>query len=167
MLTSEKITAGQASVFWESKVATSLGLSRERVRALRLAHLAADEWSTRGNAVVLTASGLEKISFYAAREAGPVSSPLAEQSEAVAATGGGVAVAPGAPEVARVLVKKLCQNPRMMLARRIGDAVEFPALLVRVKDNANFMPGMEIEVIDCGNGLWQFRGRLPRSRGRF
>lgn len=154
-------------VYWESKVATSLGLSRERVRALREEHLKPEDWATRGNAIVLTESGLEKISFYAAQGAGPVSAPSGEQTGAAVAAGAAALVAGGAPEVVKVLVKRVCQNKRMMLARREGDAESAEALLVRVKDNSLFMVGMAIEVMDCGNGVWQFRGRMPRSRGRF
>jgi hypothetical protein len=159
--------AGGDAFFWESKVAKSLGLSRERVRALREAHLSADEWSTRGNAIVFTSAGLEKITALAGREAGAVSSPSASETPPETATAVAALVVGGAPEVLRVVVKKLCQNIRMMLARRVSEGEAGETLLVRVKDNSLFMAGMEIEVADCGNGVWQFRGRLPRRRGRF
>ena len=144
-------------IYWESKVARSLGLSRERVRALREAHLSVTEWSTRGNAIVLTAAGLEKISFLAAQESAVVSTPSAEQVDAPAGSGGGALIEAGAPEVAVVRITRLFPNKRLMLA---GERV------VRVKDNSFFMPGMEIEAVNCGDGVWQYRGRLPRSRGR-
>jgi hypothetical protein len=162
----EGSAAGEA-FFWESKVAKSLGLSRERVRALREAHLSADEWSTRGNAIVFTSGGLEKITVLAARDAGPVPLPSASETPTETATTVAALVVGGAPEVLRVVVKKLCQNIRMMIALRGGDGEASETLLVRVKDNSLFMAGMEIEVADCGNGVWQFRGRLPRRRGRF
>ena len=162
----EGSAAGEA-FFWESKVAKSLGLSRERVRALREAHLSPDEWSTRGNAIVFTAGGLEKITVLAGREGEGVSSPSASETPTETATAVAALVVCGAPEVLRVVVSKLCPNTRMMLARRVAEGEAGETLLVRVKDNSLFMAGMEIEVADCGNGVWQFRGRLPRRRGRF
>ena len=158
---------GAPLVFWESRVAKALGLSRERVRALREAHLSAGEWEVRGNAIVLSASGLEKITFYAAQAGGEVSSPSAEQTGAAVEAGGAVAVVCGAPEVVQAVIKRVCPNRRMMLAIRVGSPEGEDSLLVRVKDNVNFMAGMVVEVMDCGNGVWQYRGRMPRSRGRF
>jgi len=158
---------GAPLVFWESRVAKALGLSRERVRALREAHLSAEHWTTKGNAIVFTAEGLEKILFYAGGSTEAVSSPSPEQTGAAVEAGGVALVAPGAPEVVRAVVKKVCPNPRMMLAIRVGSPEDEDSLLVRVKDNRNFMAGMVVEVMDCGNGVWQYRGRMPRSRGRF
>jgi len=39
-------------------------------------------------------------------------------------------------------------------------------MLVRVRDNRLFMPGMAIEVIEAAANLWQYTGRLPRRKGR-
>lgn len=134
-------------MFWESKVAKSLGLSRERVRALREQHLSPDEWVTKGNAVVLTARGLEKITALAQGEAA------------------GEPVKAGPPEVARLVVRKVCGNPRVLQA--VPKGVEGAAVLVRVKDNTFFMAGMEFDALPVGDGSFQFIGRLPRRRGRW
>lgn len=139
--------AAAPELFWEGKVAQSLGLSRERVRALREQHLSAEEWSTRGNAVVLTAAGLEKIT-------------AAAQAEAASAP-----VAAGPVEPVRLIVRKVCRNPRMMLA--VARASDEATVVVRVKDNSAFMLGMVFDAVPVEDGTFQFVGRLPRSRGRW
>lgn len=45
-----------------------------------------------------------------------------------------------------------------------GLGVERP---IRVRDNANFLPGMVLEAVNIGHGLWQYVGRLPRRQGRW
>jgi hypothetical protein len=141
--------AGDDGLFWESKVAKCLGLSRDRVRALREAHLSPEDWVTKGNAVVLTARGLEKITALAQGEAA------------------GEPVKAGPPEAARLVVRKVCGNPRVLLAVAVGVGAEGAAVLVRVKENTFFMPGMEFDALPVGDGSFQFVGRLPRRRGRW
>lgn len=144
---SRRKTEASPEVFWEAKVAEALGISRERVRALREQHLDAEDWSTRGNAVVLSARGLEKITAAAQAEG----APGLVQAGPVAAV--------------RLVVRKLCRNPRLMVAAVTREAVE--TVVVRVRDNSAFMPGMEFEAVGLGDGSFQFTGRLPRSRGRW
>jgi len=152
MTTTEKKSrpkeAAAPELFWEGKVAQSLGLSRERVRALREQHLTPEEWSTRGNAVVLTAAGLEKIAAAVKAEAA--------QAEPVQA---------GPVEPTRLMVRKLCRNPRLMLA--VTSATAEASVVVRVKDNTAFMLGMVFDALPLADGTYQFTGRLPRSRGRW
>ena len=38
---------------------------------------------------------------------------------------------------------------------------------IRVRDNINFMPGMVLEAVEIGHGMWQYLGRLPRRQGRW
>lgn len=143
--------AAEDGLFWESKIAKTLGLSRERVRTLREEHLAPDEWITRGNAVVLTARGLEKITALAAAGAGP---------------GNEDGVEAGPPAAARLVVAKLCGNLRLLLARAKAGGPGSPLVLVRVKTNEHFMAGMEFDALPTSAG-WQFVGRLPRRKGRW
>jgi hypothetical protein len=160
--TAKKSPSGEGvpddGLFWESKVAKQLGLSRERVRELRAEHLTAEDWITKGNAVVYTQRGLEKIT--AAAGAG-AEAPAEEPVKA------------GPPEVARLVVRKVCGNKRVMLALRVVadrplcERGSEPTLVVRVKDNACFMAGMEFDAVAVGDGSFQFTGRLPRRKGRW
>jgi hypothetical protein len=50
------------------------------------------------------------------------------------------------------------------LKNKLGLGVERP---IRVRDNANFLPGMVIEAVAIGFGMWQYIGRLPRRPGRW
>ena len=38
---------------------------------------------------------------------------------------------------------------------------------IRVRDNLNFAPGMVLEAVAIGHGIWQYLGRLPRRLGRW
>jgi hypothetical protein len=40
-------------------------------------------------------------------------------------------------------------------------------VLVRVRDNKEFMAGMELEAIEVGRNQWQYTGRMPRRKGRW
>lgn len=150
--TEEAPAAAEDGLFWESKVAKTLGLARDRIRELREQHLEEGaDWRTRGNAVVLTARGLEKITALAQGETPAAPAP----------------VKAGPPEVARLVVARLCGNHRLLHARRRDAGPEAVALLVRVKTNEHFMAGMEFDAIACGDGTFQFTGRLPRRKGRW
>lgn len=49
-------------LFWESRIAAEVGISRERLRSLRDAHMTEDtHFIRKKNAVVLTISGLDKL----------------------------------------------------------------------------------------------------------
>ena len=69
----------------------------------------------------------------------------------------------------RVRVSELARNEKVVMAVRVaGEAApgEPAKLLVKVKCNALFMPGMEMEVVPVdGRGCFQYMGRLPRRKG--
>lgn len=66
-------------------------------------------------------------------------------------------------------MSELARNEKVVMAVRVeGEAApgEPAKLLVKVKCNALFMPGMEMEVVPVdGRGCFQYMGRLPRRKG--
>ena len=73
----------------------------------------------------------------------------------------------------KLLIQKLevegtCKNPQIVIARLKKDRrLEEELLRVRVRENKNFVKGMEIQCRHLQADLWEFVGRCPRSRGRW
>ena len=171
-------------LYFEAVVANRLGVSRERVRELRVEHLREGEhWVMQGQSVVLSAQGLARMQDLLRVAASPAlveSEPAVATDGAVAATGPeviGVVAEAMAPlghllvpsDRCRVRVSELARNEKVVMAVRVaGEAApgEPAKLLVKVKCNALFMPGMEMEVVPVdGRGCFQYMGRLPRRKG--
>jgi hypothetical protein len=173
-------------IFWESTVADRLGISRTRLRELRKAHLAAEtDWRLEGNAVVLTAGGLAKIENALASAPMATGTPPAQEKAAGEARGA-AAVPSGPPPCSRFMVWRIPPNridsPQRKilicrevpttalqvapwgLAKVVGAGVERP---IRVRDNGNFIPGMVLDAVNIGHGMWQYVGRLPRRQGKW
>ena len=171
-------------LYFEAVVANRLGVSRERVRELRVAHLReGEDWVMQGTSVVLSAQGLARMQ----KLVWAGSSPALPESGPVAATGGVDVVASEGcmPLVAearvpvgqvfaavarvRVRVTERARNGRVIMAARV-EGVPAPGeparLMVRVQSNELFMPGMVMEVVPVdGRGCFQYLGRLPRRKG--
>jgi hypothetical protein len=119
----------------------------------------------------------------------PLPKTLAKAESPAATTGGVVAMPPGPPAKRLFMVTKkpvfrsdapqrkilVCaEAPEkavdvppwdvIRLKNKLGLGVERP---IRVRDNANFLPGMVIEAVAIGFGMWQYIGRLPRRPGRW
>lgn len=149
-------------LYWEQRVAAWLGVPRKRIAALRRRALREGEhWIVHPQGIVYTVAGLQRLRDY-----------LASLGELTPSADGETKDEPpapvGPPERATVIVAKLYPNTRLMLARAPGSTPEKPLqVLVRVRDNRNFMPGMKVGVVhDPRNSSWQFVGRLPRRKGR-
>ena len=137
----------------------------------------------QGQSVVLSAQGLARMQDLLRVAASPAlveSEPAVATDGAVAATGPeviGVVAEAMAPlghllvpsDRCRVRVSELARNEKVVMAVRVaGEAApgEPAKLLVKVKCNALFMPGMEMEVVPVdGRGCFQYMGRLPRRKG--
>ena len=145
-------------LFWEVKVAESMGVARERIAALRAEHLTeGPHFRSVRNAVVLTASGLELIVAALNPRSAPAPADKSPQTQAAACPD-------GPPERVAMVVRRVPPNIRLLLASKLDDRTE---RVVRVRDNRLFMPGMMLTAIDCGQNLFQFTGRLPRRKGRW
>ena len=171
-------------LYFEAVVANRLGVSRERVRELRVAHLReGEDWVMQGTAVVLSAQGLarmQKLVWAGSSPALPESGPVAATGEVdVVASEGCMPLAAEArvpvgqvfAAVARVRVRvtERARNVRVIMAARV-EGVPAPGeparLMVRVQSNELFMPGMVMEVVPVdGRGCFQYMGRLPRRKG--
>lgn len=159
--------------FYESRVSEALGVPRKIIARLRTQHLREGEDFVRkeANAVALTALGLVRLEAALAPTPAGLPAPVAKE------TGGKPSPkknsdVPAGPHPREVMtVERVPQNPQILLCARRKPAC---TIAVRVKDNATFWPGCEIECIQ-GGGVWQFRnragnsestcGRLPRRKG--
>lgn len=174
------------NLFWESRTAETLGISRTRLRWLRKNNLQAEtDWTLRENAVVLTAAGVAKITAILRAEG---QSPASGAEHPAKANGGPVAVPPGPLPKAIFMVVRVpayrTDRPQknILICRQAPaaatqiapwelsryaaqlDAQERP---IRVRDNSHFLPGMILEAAQIGHGMWQYLGRLPRRPGRW
>ena len=144
-------------LFWEARVASNVGISRERLRALRDAHMAENtHFIRRKNSVVLTVSGIDLLHVLL----DPVFTAPAAPVEKIAPPAG------PAPRLT-VRVAKVPGNHRLLLCLPPTAAAGAQPLIVRVKSNENFMIGMTLEVISSGENCFQYLGRLPRRHGRW
>jgi hypothetical protein len=157
------------------------------MRALRKEHLTPEtDWRLLENAVVLTASGVGKISavLHPLRAPSPVVAP-----KPATVNGGGVALPPGRPERRKFMVTRKpvfrsdAPQRKILLCAECAPAAKDlssldlirlrasldlgPERPIRVRDNLNFAPGMVFEAVAIGHGIWQYLGRLPRRPGRW
>lgn len=140
-----------SSLFWEGRVASTLGVSRTTLRGLRGQHLTEGEHFTKeAGSVVLTTAGLELITKLVGSSAATDTPPTP----------------PGPPERVKLIVMRVVRNPHLLVCIDPGD-VKQKQYLVRVRTNENFMPRMELEAVSAGAGLWQYTGRLPRKKGHW
>lgn len=153
-----KLTADdKEDLFWEARVADWLGLPRKRIVALRRRALREGQhWVVYEGQVVFTARGLQLLRDYLSQLG-----ELAKPGEAPDAAPGPAPAGP--PQRESVRVVRTFPNARLMQAKRKDGSL----VLVRVRDNTNFMAGMAVPVVhDATLNAWQYVGRLPRRKGR-
>jgi hypothetical protein len=147
-------------LYWEERVARWLGVALKRVRALRGRALREGEhWIVHGHGqVVYSLAGVQALRDHL-RSLGVLTqdgkkSAVAAPEEPAAPKG------PCAREKGRVV---RCWPNRRLLEVQLAEG----PVRALVRDNSNFMPGMEVELTKSPAGQWQFCGRLPRRRGRW
>lgn len=151
------MTTDSKTLYCENRVADSLGVARKLIVKVRKEHLTPTlHYSRDGKNVVLTPAGLEKLMGLLNQPAAPepVAEPIAEQVPA------------GPPPRELMIVIRVPLNVHLLWCCLKSDAAHRQQI-VRVKDNTNFMPGMELEVIAAQKNLWQYTGRAPRRKGRW
>jgi hypothetical protein len=135
------------------------------------------DYIKNGRSVLYSAAGVERMAALMRRSVGAGADGGYEDKGQMA---------PGAPEVSQGLQpsQELMEQVLEVLPKRSVRVVKIFAanphylhavtsdekailLTVRVRDNRNFMPGMEMEVLKSVGGVWDFVGHLPRSRGRW
>lgn len=148
-------------LYWEARVARWLGVAVKRVRELRSRALREGEhWIVHGHGqVVYSVAGVQALRDHL-RSLGVVTLDGKKPTSAAKADEPAAPRGPCRREKGRVV---RCWPNRRLLSVALG-AGEVRAL---VKDNSNFMPGMEVELTQTPSGSWQFCGRLPRRRGKW
>lgn len=171
-------TSPDDGLFWETRVADSLGVARDRLRVLREEHMVENtHYIRRRNAVVLTETGMELITRLLdlspaspprTTEPAPIDRPISPEKKSPAPSPAPFAPPVGPAPRVNVRVTKVPPNRRLLFctpsAIQEGTSAQF---LVRVKTNENFMAGMTMDVISAGSGTYQYVGRLPRRKGRW
>jgi len=143
-------------IYPEAELAEALGMGREDMRDLRKKHLVEHtDWQKVNNRVLLTPQASERLK----KEVAGLS-PEKKENGALEAAG-------REQGVQELVVANVPQrNVRLLDARKKegGDMVR-----VMVRNNRNFLPGMEIKAMPSGEWLDVFvlEGRCPRYRGRW
>jgi hypothetical protein len=80
-------------------------------------------------------------------------------------------LAPSVPGVLKVRVVKTVANPRLAICEVIsGEGMPGKQLVVDVRKNHLFVPRMEMEIERAPGSSrfeWEYKGKLPRLRGRW
>lgn len=131
-----------------------------RIQELRRKMLhAGQDFIKRGNAVLYSAAGVERLAELLRGEAISKKDGDREKREIVEAA---------VMELPRLRVRVtriFPTNPRYLHAEAM-DKTNL-SVTVRVRDNRNFMPGMKLDVLRSLGGVWDYVGYLPRARGRW
>jgi len=77
------------------------------------------------------------------------------------------AAAPAPAPVKRFIVRRRCRNNHTLQCHVPDDPAKI--VMVRVRDDTNFVPGMEVTAEPYGHhtNVYQFVGAYPRARGRY
>ncbi len=156
-------TAGTTEPFphAEAELGTRLGLGEKNLRQLRAEVLKRGvDWDLVKGGVCLPQTGLGRLLEATGL---PASTPVLAEVTAASAT----QAAPSARQIGAqeelVCFKCYKLNRRMLEAKTAaGDLV-----LVSVRDNSNFLPGMTMKCRFAGTRVWELAQRLPRHRGRW
>lgn len=143
-------------LYWEDRVADSLGIARDRVREIRERHLVSPQhFFTSHGAIVFTDAGLARL----LEQLNPAPAAAAPTADAPQPPPG-----PAPRDILRVLRVPVTNKKLLLCARPDGKPGEVP---VRVRDNSNFRPGMDVPALLGAPNFWQHYGRLPRRLGRW
>ncbi|MDD8011882.1 MAG: hypothetical protein PHX05_00190 [Acidobacteriota bacterium] len=143
----------------EDEVAQRLGVPRETIRRIRTENgFGAEEYGMARRQIRYSQKGIEKIINILA---------MSNAQEAKSILGSITQVPPeAAPDLPAVVKRVFLKNGRFMEATLNGEEI-----IIRVRNNQNFLPGMQIERAQLqqppGGNMWDFVGRLPRGRGRW
>lgn len=164
----EKNSALSAAPYWEHRVAEMLGVPRKTLAALRTKHLRSplDFSKDESGTVLLTKTGLEKIEVLLMGNGKESAGKLALPQPPA-----------GPPLKEMMVIERVSENPGLLLCQSEERKLH---CAVRVRDNAHFAPGMQLEAMRTADGVWQFRnrpqehggdestvGRLPRRKGQW
>ena len=141
----------------EEELAAELGISRDDIRDLRTTCLIeGQDWNRKKARVFFTAQGVQNLKK---KVGGGDGSDLEKKG-----AGGAGASAAGVELLEVVTVP--WRNHRILTARKKEGAGE---VRVQVRDNRNFVAGMEIKARPSGGfeDLFVLEGRAPRYRGKW
>ena len=142
---------------WESHVATKFGLARRELVMLRWKHLTdGAHYIKTGRRIVYSPAGVEKL-------AGVLRNG-AEQTKSLP-TNAVSEIPPSEELIETFTVRRKAHNSRVLEC--LTDDARI--VVVRVRDNRNFLPGMEVTAIPYGDlkNVFEFVGAYPRYRGKY
>jgi hypothetical protein len=142
-------------LYWEDRVADSLGIARDRVREIRERDLISPKhFFTSHGAIVFTDAGLARL-LELVNPTPPASPSSSETMQPPAGP---------APRAELRVVRVPINSKLLICAKPDGQAGE---TVVRVRANENFRPGMMVPVLLAAPNFWQHYGRLPRRKGHW
>jgi hypothetical protein len=134
---------------------------RNRIAEVRDTLLVAgQDFVKKGKDVLYSAGGVERLADLLRGEAMPKKDAADEKRAAIEAA---------MEELPRARVKVtrvFATNTKFLHAEMVGVTTN-TSVTVRVRENKNFMPGMEMDVLRGVGGVWDYVGYLPRARGRW
>jgi len=146
----------------EAELCTRLGISDKQLRQLRTDRLRRGvDWELVTGKVRLSQEGLERlIESMAFQATSAMVADFLTPPVPVEAAQNGRRVG-GHEELVCFKCYKI--NRLMLEAKTAADEL----VLVRVRDNSNFQPGMKMKCRYTGTRVWELAQRLPRYRGRW
>lgn len=130
----------------EKDLAEVLGVSRDALRRVRKGMAEEMDWFLGAEGITYTDAGYAKLRHEL--QVAELPNPAPEKRPE--------------PELVEVKVTRLLPHPKRMLCDYMGQRV-----VVQVRENKNFMPGMMITVLPNDESvLWHYRGPLPKRKGK-
>lgn len=157
--------------YWESIIPTRIGVPRATARAARKhpsGLIEGKHWAVVGNKICWSEQGVISLIDWAQKATGtdeglePVPQKNGAPEEPQQAAEPVLDEPPTEKPVHWVRVLKLVRNYHIILATHEGQMIR-----IRVRDNAKFVPGMEVPVRHLQKDLYELAGRNPRWRGKW
>lgn len=141
------------SIF-EAEAAVELGISRETMREKRTELMTeGQDWIQDGRDIKITPGALAALKDVLSDTLTPEEKKAADEAPTTQG------------EVKTFTVSRVTRNPKIILAKKEGGE----EVRVRVKNNRNFLPGMEVRARQdlAYDDVFVLEGRCPRYRGRW
>lgn len=144
--------------YYEARLGELLGLKQEDLKFLRTDLLEKEKtWDLDGRDVVISQRGLEQLLEF-------IGSTTSQRFDAIDFSSAEKKVPTDG--LTELVVIKTFPNPRLVLARMIGDPLQL-SVTVQVPNSVNFRAGMKLKGRQIRPGVFRMEGRCPRYPGRY
>lgn len=150
-------------LYSEKKLAEKFGVTRERLRDLRIQFLNPGQSGRAGRETVITLAGAVRLAVELGASIGEGPRDFEDCRFITAEQKKNGQVAPASPQLEELTVKRIFPNVQLLLATTAAGR----EVRVRVRDNQNFIPKMKLKARPIGPEFYQMEGRCPRFKGRY